>query len=96
MLTCTTLLKVKQAHRDEFERLLTALVHSVRDNEPGTTLFQMVRSQREPLTYLVIEQYADADALASHSATAYLMATVPPMLTYLTEPPTLDSFDPVA
>jgi len=96
MITCTTVLKVRKDRKTTFERLLTELVTTVRANEPGTTLFQLVRSRREPLTYLVIEQYADAEALAEHSATDYLKATVPEMLTYLTEPPRLDSFDPVA
>ena len=38
---------------------------------------------------------ADKDALAVHSRTDYLKATVPEMLTYLEEEPKLDSFDPV-
>jgi len=95
VITCTTILKSREDSREPFERLLKALVRNVREHEPGTTLFQLVRSQTAPLTYLVIEQYVDNDALAFHSRTDYLKATVPEMLTYLEEEPKLDSFDPV-
>ena len=54
-----------------------------------------MRSQNAPRTYLVIEQYRDQDALALHSRSDYLKATVPEMMTYLEEEPKLDSFDPV-
>jgi quinol monooxygenase YgiN len=95
LITCTTILKPREDKEEPFERLLKELVRNVRQHEPGTTLFQLVRSQSAPRTYLVIEQYADKDALAAHSKTEYLKATVPEMLTYLEEPPQLDSFDPV-
>jgi quinol monooxygenase YgiN len=95
VITCTTILKPREDSREPFERLLKTLVRNVREHEPGTTLFQLVRSQNVPRTYLVIEQYADKDALAFHSRTDYLKATVPEMLTYLEEAPKLDSFDPV-
>lgn len=93
MLTCTTVLKVKEDDREPFEHLLTKLVENVRAKEPGTTLFQFFRSRSASLTYLVVEQYVDDDALAEHSKSDYLQATVPEMLTYLSEPPKLDSFD---
>ena len=96
MITCTTVLKVKEDSREPFERLLKELVRNVREHEPGTTLFQLVSSKTSPRTYLVIEQYADDAALAFHSGTDYLKTTVPEMLTYLEEKPQLDSFDPVA
>lgn len=95
MITCTTILRPREDSREPFERLLKQLVRNVREHEPGTTLFQLVRSQNAPRTYLVIEQYRDKDALAVHSRTDYLKATVPEMLTYLEEEPKLDSFDPV-
>lgn len=96
MITCTTLLKVDKDKVEAFENLLTRLVRHVHANEPGTTFFQMVRSRTDPLTYLVIEQYADEAALSAHSDTNYLKATVPEMLTYLSAPPALESFDPVS
>jgi quinol monooxygenase YgiN len=96
MITCTTVLKVKEECGEACERLLKGLVENVRTHEPGTTLFQLARSQTSPQTYLVIEQYANEEALALHSRTEYLKATVPVMLTYLEEAPLLESFDPVA
>ena len=95
MITCTTILKPREDSREPFERLLKALVRNVRKNEPDTTLFELVRSQNAPRTYLVIEQYRDQDALTFHSRSDYLKATVPEMMTYLEEEPKLDSFDPV-
>lgn len=95
MITCTTLLKVKPASRTDFERLLTGLVDNVHKHEPLTRQFEMVRSRTDESTYLVIEQYEDQDALDYHHQMPYLDATVPAMLTHLTEPPVLESFDPV-
>lgn len=93
MITCTTVLKVKEDDREPFEHLLTKLVENVRAKEPGTTLFQLFRSRSSSLTYLVLEQYVDDDALTEHAKSDYLQTTVPEMLTYLSEPPKLDSFD---
>lgn len=95
MITCTTLLKVRAGNESAFERLLLGLVHDVRANEPGTTLFQLVRSQTADRTYLVIEQYADKEALEFHSGTEYLKVFVPRLMPYLEEQPTLASYDPV-
>jgi quinol monooxygenase YgiN len=95
LITCTTILKPRADSEEPFERLLKSLVRNVRENEPDTTLFELVRSQNAPRTYLVIEQYRDKDALAFHSGTDYLKTTVPEMMTYLEEEPKLDSFDPV-
>lgn len=95
MITCTTVLHVAEQRREAFERLLIALVENVRSHEPGTTNFQLVRSRAEPLTYLVIEQYVDQAALVAHSQTDYLQQAVPEVLTYLTRPPQLDSYEPV-
>lgn len=93
MITCTTILRPREDSREPFERLLKQLVRNVREHEPDTTLFELVRSQNAPRTYLVLEQYRDEDALAFHSRSDYLKATVPEMLTYLEEEPKLDSFD---
>lgn len=96
MIVCTTTLSVKQDSVQPFERLLTRLVDDVLANEPGTPVFQLLRSQRDPLTYFVVEQYTDQAALDVHHGTDYLRTTVPEMLTYLSAPPVLESFDPVS
>jgi quinol monooxygenase YgiN len=96
VIVCTTTLSVRAEEVERFEDLLNRLVRDVLAHEPGTPLFQLARSRRNPLTYLVIEQYADKDALEEHSQTGYLKATVPEMLTLLSEPPRLESFDSVA
>ncbi|MBF9070770.1 putative quinol monooxygenase [Streptacidiphilus fuscans] len=95
MITCTTVLNVNEGSEEPFEKLLGELVANVLANEPGTPLFQFVRSLTVPRRYLVVEQYVDEEALARHSATEYLKVFVPAMLPLLAADPELHSYVPV-
>ncbi|MER6472914.1 putative quinol monooxygenase [Streptomyces collinus] len=95
MITCTTVLDVAEGSEEPFEKVLKQLVRQVRQNEPGTPVFEFVRHRTTPRRYLVVEQYVDDEALAEHSAKKYLQEIVPEMLTYLAQPPQLDAYVPV-
>jgi quinol monooxygenase YgiN len=95
VITCTTVLDVAEGSEEPFEKVLKLLVRQVRENEPGTPVFEFVRHRTTPRRYLVVEQYVDDEALAEHSARKYLQEIVPEMLTYLARPPQLDAYVPV-
>ena len=96
MITCTTVLNVKEGSEEPFEKLVEELVDNVLAHEPGTPLFQFTKSRTVPRRYLVVEQYADDAALAAHSRTEYLRVFVPEMLPHLAEEPELHAYVPVA
>jgi quinol monooxygenase YgiN len=95
VITCTTVLNVKEGSEESFEKLVEELVQNVLAHEPGTALFQFTKSTTIPRRYLVIEQYTDDEALAAHSATEYLKVFVPEMLPLLAEEPELHAYVPV-
>ncbi|CAE7414631.1 unnamed protein product [Symbiodinium natans] len=47
--------------RDEFLSFWTVLARYVRDNEPFTTLFQAIQSDKDPLLVIVDERYTSKD-----------------------------------
>jgi len=95
MITCTAVQHVKPGREAEVERLMQALVHDVRAHEPGCSIFEFVRSQTEPGTYLVIEQYADEETFARHRQTEYLQRMLPRLLDCLETAPDLATYESV-
>lgn len=95
MITCTTTLKVKDGKEANLEKLLVSLVEKVRSGEPGTKLFQFVRSVDEQGKYLFLEQYIDQEALDFHHNTEYLQPIVDEMMNYIEGKPEILTFGPV-
>lgn len=96
MITCTTTLKVKDGKQEDLEKLLVSLVEKVRASEPGTKLFQFVRSVDEPGKYLFLEQYVDREALDFHHNRKYLQPIVDEMMNYIEGQPDILTFAPVS
>lgn len=61
-------LPVKAGSEAEFEKAFLELAAAVRANEPGNELYTLCKGDDG---YLVMELYADADALAAHGATEH-------------------------
>ena len=59
-------IKVKPGKEAEFETVFRELAGQVKQNEPGCLLYDLFRS-KTPSTYVVMEQYANAEALAAHA-----------------------------
>lgn len=95
MITCTTALKVKDGKQAELEKLLVSLVEKVRASEPGTKMFQFVRSLDDPNKYLFLEQYVDREALDFHHNTEYLQPIVDQMMNYIEGQPDILTFAPI-
>lgn len=64
-------LKVQDGKGAEFEAVFRDLAKAVRANEPGNLLYQVFKSRKEPNTYVVMESYADEDALKAHGASEH-------------------------
>jgi quinol monooxygenase YgiN len=56
----------------EFEKLLVDFVNTVKATEPGTLVYQLVRSDKDPNAYFMLELYADQAALDAHGKTEHM------------------------
>ena len=59
-------IKIQPGKNAEFEAAFGELQAATKANEPGCLQYDLFKSQAEPETYYVFEQYADADAVAAH------------------------------
>jgi quinol monooxygenase YgiN len=62
---------VKQGCEQEFESLFNELRMTMRDHEPDCMLYTLLKSPRNPRSYIVQEQYLDQSALAVHESSPY-------------------------
>jgi quinol monooxygenase YgiN len=59
-------LKIQEGKNAEFEGIFLELQAAVKANEPGCNFYSLHKSQDDPQTYVVLEQYADEDSLKAH------------------------------
>lgn len=58
-------IRVKEGRQDEFEDVALKMVEAVNANEEGCLLYTLNKGD-DPVTYVFMERYSDADALAAH------------------------------
>jgi quinol monooxygenase YgiN len=85
-------IKVKPGREAEFETVFRELAGQVKQNEPGCLLYDLFRS-KTPSTYVVMEQYASAEALAAHGKTAHFVAAGPKLGAVLDGRPVIDMLE---
>ena len=86
-------LTVKPEARPEFERLQIELRKLTYENEPGTPVYEMLRSQEDPNVYMVIATFKDQAAFELHQKTSFHDAMVPPILAALSKDMELSFYD---
>ena len=64
-------IRVKEERQSEFEALFGQLREAMRTAEPGCLLYSLLKSRTDDRSYIVHEQYRDAQALALHEASAH-------------------------
>jgi quinol monooxygenase YgiN len=69
-------MKVKAEHEQDFLALTQQVVPKVYANEPGTLTYALVKHPTEERTYMWIERYRDAAALAEHGKQTYLQEAI--------------------
>lgn len=89
-------LKIQDGKTEAFEAVFRTLSAAVRANEPGNICYQLTRSKSDPLTYKVLEVYADEDALNLHGASAHFKAAGPGLGPCLAGRPEIEYLDGVA
>jgi quinol monooxygenase YgiN len=68
-------LTVKPEKAALYEQTFRELKEQVAQFEPGCKFFELCRDPAVPNVYHVLEAYADQDAVAAHTATAYYLET---------------------
>lgn len=87
-------LKIKAGQEGEFEAVFRGLMASVKQNEQGCVMYDLFKS-KQPSTYVVMEQYANAEALAAHSKTAHYLAAGPKLGAVLDGRPQIEILEKV-
>jgi quinol monooxygenase YgiN len=70
MLAVIARLKVFEDKTEDFVAIMTELAEKVKSEEKGCLQYQLCRA-RDTNSFVVIERYADKEALLAHSATPY-------------------------
>ncbi len=87
--------RTKADKTDEFIALTTQLQRDVRNNEPETLLFQILRSQDDPNIFAFMELFASEDARKAHARQPYHVAMSAAGYACLDGDPDIRTFDPV-
>lgn len=93
MITVTAIQLVVPGKEAELQALMVGLTAQVKGNEPGCATFDWVRSNANPQSYLVIEQYVDQQAFSLHQNTSYLKDFIPKLMTCLQQAPTVTVYN---
>lgn len=83
--------KVQDGKQAEFEAVMSPLVEKVRANEPGTLIYTLVKSKKDPTEYLMIEQYKSDEDRKAHGQTDYFKEAASKFMALLDGNPTLNS-----
>lgn len=86
-------LRVKPDKEQEFVELQQELARLTYENEPGTLVYDMIKSRNEPHAYVVMATFRDEDAFEAHQTSSFHDDLVPPILDCLSADMELELFD---
>lgn len=86
-------LVVKPDKLAEFEALQKELSDVTHETEPGTLVYDVIRHQEEPNTYVVYSRFADQAAFDAHQEAPDHDRLVPPILDCLSAEMDLQFYD---
>ena len=66
MIVIAANLKAKPGKENELIEVMKKLAAAVRSREPDTLDYVLLRSQKDPLQFLVYEKYRSGDAMKAH------------------------------
>ncbi len=90
MLHVVATLPIRPDKAAEFESVFASLAAKVRAEEKGCLRYDLCRSVESPGTYVVVETYADQDALKVHSSTPYFLEFFGRMQEFAAGPPKIE------
>ena len=90
-------LTVQSGKESEFERIFSDLQAQVREKEDGCLYYDLYRSKESANVYVVMECYADQEALDVHGKSEYFRSAQPALGSVLdmSSPPEITYYDHV-
>lgn len=73
-------LTIKAGKEQEFERLQKELSELTHANEPGTLVYDVLKSRSKPRTYVVYGRFRDEAAFNAHQTSSFHDRLVPPIM----------------
>jgi quinol monooxygenase YgiN len=73
-------LGIKPGKETEFERLQKELSELTHANEPGTLVYDVIKSRDQPRTYVVYARFKDEAAFQAHQVSPFHDRLVPPIM----------------
>jgi quinol monooxygenase YgiN len=73
-------LAVKHGKEAEFERLQRELSELTHANEPGTLVYDVIKSRSKPRTYVVYGRFKSEAAFQAHQSSPFHDRLVPPIM----------------
>ena len=67
-------LKAKPGKENELIEVMKDLTAAVRSSEPGTIDYVLLRSQKDPVQFMVYEKYRSGEAMKAHLMTSHFQA----------------------
>jgi len=74
MIVIAANLKAKPGKENELIGVMKELSAAVRSSEPDTLDYVLLRSQKDPLQFLVYEKYRSGDAMKAHLVSPHFQA----------------------
>jgi quinol monooxygenase YgiN len=91
----TAKLQIRKGENQAFETLFKQFVTAVLANEAGCLLYALHQSRDDAQIYIVLEQYADEEALNTHSRTAHYQSFGKAMAVHLAAVPQIELMDSI-
>ena len=88
-------MSIQDGKQADFEATMKDLAAKCKANEPGLLTYELYKKQGSDTEYIVMEQYADMDALKTHGQTDYFKAAGPAIGACLAAAPKIDLYDSV-
>jgi quinol monooxygenase YgiN len=79
--------KIKPGKEAAFEQAFREMSAGVREHEPGNVYYELYRTTDEPQTYVVLEHYKDAAAVAAHGKSPHAQKLIAALHDMLDGPP---------
>lgn len=78
-----------------FEKSARLVIEAIHAHEPGCRLYRLIRSRDNPHSYVLLEIYADQNALDAHRNSAHFAVFRDALKDKLAGPPATSVFDVV-
>lgn len=88
-------LKAKSGEEEKMEKALVDIIPKV-EQEDGTLIYTLHKSQKDPNVFLFYEKYTNQEALKLHSSTPYFKELFSTLSSILDGAPEIEMYDEVA